>query len=290
MLRAPGLAALPWLVHGFSTRSGGAAQSSPRGLDLGRGPGRSRAAAENRRLFLNVLLVRAFRVAALNQIHSATIYEVRTKASAPAFNLCGYQLPQIFRRRPPGDALTTHDVRVLLEIRTADCLPILLVDTAGRAVAAIHAGWRGALARIVEKAVGEMRRHFGTRPEGIHAALGPCIGPCCYEVGEEVVDAFTGRFVNSAKFFQKARDSAGCAFPGMPFLSLTPPGHARRDGSGYALDLAAVAQDQLIAAGIKPDHIEASGLCTSCNRDLFFSYRRDGVSTGRMAAVIGIRP
>lgn len=290
MLRAPDLAALPWLVHGFSTRRGGAARPARRGLDLGRGPGRSPAAAENRRLFLSALGARAYRDAALDQIHSATVFEVRTKDSAPTFSLAAYELPLTFRRRPPGDALTTCDARILLEIRTADCMPILIADTAGRAVAAIHAGWRGALARIVEKAVGEMRRLYGARPERLVVALGPSIQPCCYEVGEEVVDAFTGRFVNSAKFFQKADDSAGHAFPGMPFLSLAPPGHARRHGSGYALDLAAVAQDQLLAAGVKPDHIEASALCTSCNRDLFFSYRRDGVSTGRMAAVIGIRP
>lgn len=230
-----------------------------------------------------------FRVAALDQIHSATVFQVR-RNSALAFNLFGYELPLAPRRRPPGDALTTSDARVLLEIRTADCLPILLVDTAGRAVAAIHSGWRGALARIVEKTVGEMRRLYGTRPEALLAALGPSILPCCYEVGDEVVDMFSGRFVNSAKFFRKAGDSVGRAFSGVSFMSFAPPGHARREGSGYALDLAAVARDQLVTAGVKPAHIEASGLCTSCNRDLFFSYWRDGVSTGRMAAVVGIRP
>lgn len=287
---APGLAALPWIVHGFSTRRGGASRSARRGLDLGRGSGRSPAAAENRRVFLRALGVHNYRIAALDQIHSATVFEVRKSDAVPTFHLSGSQLSVTSRRRPEGDAFTTRDARVLLEIRTADCLPILLVDPAGRAVAAIHSGWRGALARVVEKSVGEMRRLFGTRPEGLLGALGPSIRPCCYEIGEEVLDAFTGRFVNSTKFFKKAVDSATGTIPAAPFLSLAPPGHERREGSGYALDLAAVARDQLVAAGVRPAHIEACELCTSCNRDLFFSYRRDGISSGRMAAVIGIRP
>lgn len=289
VLLAPNLAALPWLVHGFSTRVGGSSPSSRRGLDLGRGSGRSAAAAHNRCLFLSALGVRDFRVVALDQIHSATVFEVTKKDSTPTFNLFGYELSLTPRRRPAGDAVVTRGARLLLEIRTADCLPILLADVEGRALAAIHSGWRGALARVVEKTVGEMRRLYGTRPERVLAALGPSVGPCCYEVGEEVVDAFTGCFVNSKSFFQKASDSTNCAFSGMPFLSLVPPGHARREGSGYALDLAAVARDQLVAAGVKPAHIKTCGLCTSCNGDLFFSYRRDGASTGRMAAVIGLR-
>lgn len=272
-----------WLAHGFSTRLNG----SKSNLDLGKARGRpTPGVLKNRRALLKALDASDFALASVHQIHSAEILHVTRPGHLqyrPAALADGAASPWC------GDALMTRDPRVMLSIRAADCLPVLLVDPESRVIAAVHAGWRGMLARIVEKTVGEMRRVFGSNPKRLFAALGPCIGPCCYEVGEEVVDAFTGGFVQSERYFCKIRDAGKRGFPGMPFLSMAPPGHEPPTGSGLALDLVAAAADQLRTAGIPASHIQACGLCTSCRGDLFFSYRKEGAAAGRMMAVIGIR-
>lgn len=242
-------------------------------------------------MFFQALCAGRFSLASIHQIHSAGIFEVK-KFRKLQFWPSGYEFkPDIHQDRHNGDALLTRETDVLLGVRTADCLPILVVDPQSRAVAAIHSGWRGALKRIAEKTIGEMRRLYGSKPQRLFAALGPCIGACCYEVGEEVADSFTGHFVNSAKYFRKATDSGAGKqrFPGMPFLSMMPPGHERPTGSGFCLDLLAVARDQLRSAGLPASHIQTAAFCTACRTDWFFSYRKEGNATGRMMAVIGIR-
>jgi YfiH family protein len=169
---------------------------------------------------------------------------------------------------------------------------VLLADVKLRAVAAVHAGWRGALARVIEKTVGEMRRMFGSAPENLVAALGPAIRGCCYEVGDEVVDAFRAHFIERDDFFCRLPRDREADYSRSPhsllFHTQAPPGH-RRERSNLHLDLGAVAQAQLTAAGVKASAIHPSGYCTACRADLFFSYRRDGTQAGRMMAVIGVR-
>ncbi|MGH9352816.1 MAG: peptidoglycan editing factor PgeF [Terriglobia bacterium] len=289
-LVAPNLAQFPWLLHAFSTRLGGVGKPPATGLNLGSSHrSQPQAIAKNRRMFFEAIGAAAFPLAAIHQIHSAEILQVARSSKAklqyrPSACESGEECASA---ETCGDALLTVDARLLLSVRTADCLPILVVDPGARAVAAIHSGWRGALARIAEKTLGEMRRCFGSNPRRLFAALGPCIHPCCYEVGEEAVDAFTGRFAGSERYFQKALGSGKRSFP--PFLSMLPPGHDRPAGSGLCLDLVAVARDQLRRAGVPASHIQASDFCTSCRTDLFFSYRKEGSATGRMMAVIGMR-
>jgi polyphenol oxidase len=193
---------------------------------------------------------------------------------------------------PSGDALVTDRHDVLLSVRTADCLPVLLADVRLRVIGAVHAGWRGALARVIEKTVGELRRIFGSAPEDLVAALGPAIGRCCYEVGDEVVDAFRARFIQSDSFFCRRPHDADANYSrsryALLFHTQAPPGH-RRERDHLHLDLAAVAHAQLTAAGLKPSAIHNSGYCTACRADLFFSFRREGAQAGRMMAVIGTR-
>lgn len=291
-LVTPQFAQIPWLLHGFSTRRGGVSKPPAEGLNMGTARGRQPAGvAQNRRMFFLAIGASTFPLATVHQIHSAEILRVNT----PSKNKLQYQpagcgsAKERRSEEPCGDALLTDEPRLLLSVRTADCLPILLVDTESRVVAAVHSGWRGALARITEKVVGEMRRQFGSNPRRLFASLGPCIRACCYEVGDEVVDAFTGRFPRSDRYFQKAAISGKRSFPGMPFLSMSPPGHERPTGSGLCLDLAAVARDQLRSAGVPAAHIQACELCTSCNTNIFFSYRKEGSATGRMMTVIGMR-
>jgi polyphenol oxidase len=188
-----------------------------------------------------------------------------------------------------GDALITQTPRLLLAVQTADCIPILLADPRNRVVAAIHAGWRGTLKRIAEKTVGRMRMVFGTEPTEIMAALGPGIGRCCYEVGADVVKEYAGQFDRAREWFVGPFDAltSGEDPNPLPWLSMRPPGHPAPEPRAF-LDLRAANRAILESAGLLARNISASGLCTSCRTDLFFSYRR-GKATGRLMAAIGIR-
>jgi YfiH family protein len=177
----------------------------------------------------------------------------------------------------------------LLAIQTADCLPIILVDSKRRAVGVFHAGWRGTLKRIVEKGVGEMRRRFGTRPADLRAVIGPGVHGCCYQVGNEVREQFESQFAYAAKLFREVeeRDPVREKYP-MLFLTARPPGHSELPKKIF-LDLVEANRQQLLAAGVPAKSIEASPLCTSCNTDLLFSYRAEKGQTGRMMGAVGIR-
>jgi len=176
-------------------------------------------------------------------------------------------------------------------VRTADCVPLLLVDPARHAVAAVHAGWRGSLERIAEKTVGEMRRAFHTQPEELLAAIGPSIRACCYEVGEEVVAAFHGRFTRCDGYFREPPREDACRAPALQrsllVLSTKRQGRAAEGVAAAHLDLVAVTRDQLQSAGIRSANIQVADFCTACRTDFFFSYRKEG-KTGRMIAVIGM--
>jgi YfiH family protein len=150
-----------------------------------------------------------------------------------------------------GDALLENSGGAVVAVKTADCVPILLADERTRAVAAVHAGWRGTEAGIVSGAVRMMAERFGTRPGDVHAAIGPAIGACCYEVGAEVMERFGGQ------------------------------------GRGR-LDLAEENRRQLLECGVTGNRIYASNLCTMCRTEEFFSFRRDA-DTGRMYSFAGIR-
>jgi len=151
-----------------------------------------------------------------------------------------------------GDALIENTPGCSVAVKSADCVPILLVDERRRAVAAVHAGWRGTAQKIVQKAVAAMQSQFSSEVADLHAAIGPAIGKCCYEVGAEVASQF----------------------------SLPPePVH---------LDLTEINQQQLIERGISPGRIYPAGLCTKCLEKEFHSWRRDGERAGRMLSVAGI--
>jgi YfiH family protein len=172
-------------------------------------------------------------MASLKQIHSA----VALVANQPG-------------RAGEGDALLTNSPRLLLSVRTADCCPILLADTKNRAVAAVHAGWRGTAAGVVVETIARLRTQFGTSPVDIVAAIGPGIGVCCYEVGPEVAQLFGA------------------------------------EGAGR-IDLAAANRCQLIDAGVEERNIDVLGSCTFCDAALFYSFRREKEQAGRMISYIG---
>ena len=293
-LEAARLSEVPWLVHAFSTRRGGISLAPCAGLNLGFTPSDRRERVEqNRRRFLDQLGAEAFVPASARQVHSSRSYVVAHDGGGQlTFHLPGIQTPVPSSANPPeGDGLITAEPGILLTIRTADCLPLLLADLRRRIVAAVHAGWRGALAHIIEKTVGDLWRTFGSDPRDLLVALGPSMRACCFEVGEEVVEAFHGNFHEAAGFFQKLSPHSAAAADrhSIPFLRDFPPRHAPEHLPAARLDLIAVARHQLTSAGVKPANILAADYCTACRTDLFFSHRREGAATGRQAAVIGIR-
>ena len=224
-LTIPRLAGIPGLVHGFGDAGWSEAD------------------------FLAFAASKGFRPVIMRQVHSDTVHRL---AGVPAGKL-------------EGDALTTNAPRLLLVIRTADCLPVFLVDIKNRAVAAVHCGWRGTEMRILEKAVRAMGKAYGSDPGGILAALGPCIGSSCYEVGPEVRDSFL-----KADFPPAVLADA----PGRPGKSL--------------LDLRSANVWLLRELGFKKDNILDSGSgCTHC-KPAFLSYRRDPGERRRMYNFIGL--
>ena len=299
-LECTALAGIPWLVHAFGTRQGGAlppksaAQDSASGKDsasLGNG-------REGRRFF-HALGAARFPVAVLRQTHSTMVYRASRGPGRAAvqYHLAGNPVPQPGQSQcvHAGDALIADTAGMLLGIRVADCVPVLMVDRERRAVAAVHAGWRGALQRIAEKAAGEMCRMFGSRPQNLQAAVGPSIRKCCYEVGEEVADAFCGAFPAGEEFFHKVAATPEELRMALRYQTLftlqAPPGHKAEDKfSKVHLDLAAAVRYQLEHAGVPARQIYVADYCTACRTDLFYSFRKEGALAGRMMAVIGMRP
>lgn len=276
VLRAPGWQE-SWLVHGFSTRTGGCSTVfGGHDLNLGRQKHDDPKIVEkNRKLFFAAAGVpRGTELVTLKQIHSSHIHVLE---GAPQGVLV-------------GDGVITDRPGLLLSIQTADCVPVLLVDPRRRAVGAFHAGWRGTAKRIVEKGVGMMAMMYGSEPGDLRAAIGPCIGQCCYAVGPEVVEEFHSQFDYAGELFQDIFDDdpVKTKYP-LLFLTARAPGHGPV-GKQPHLDLVAANRRQLLAAGVPTENIWASGLCTGCNTDRLFSHRKEDGFTGRMMAVVGIKP
>lgn len=292
-LEAAKLAALPWLAHGFSTRRGGVSRPPCAGLNLGfTASDRRERVEQNRCRFFKEFGGKDFIPAATRQVHSShSFVAVRDHAGQLVYRLPGIEAPvPATSSAPAGDGLMTVEPGILLTIRIADCLPVLLVDPRRRVVAAVHAGWRGARARIIEKSVGDLGRAFGSDPQDLMAVLGPSIRACCYQVGEDVVEAFHASFAEADQFFQPLpKRHAATDRHTVLFLADCPPGHAPAHVPAARLDLIAVARHQLACAGADPANVLVSDYCTACHTDLFFSHRQEGGSTGRQAAVIGIR-
>ncbi len=159
------------------------------------------------------------------------------------------------------DAMITNCKNTILAILTADCVPVLLYDPKKEVVAAIHAGWKGTKEKIVLKCLEKMQERYGCRAEDIVAGIAPAIGGCCYEVGEDV-----------ARYFS---DFPQACIP---------------EGEKFMLDLPIINRQQLLDAGVKDENIEMSGVCTACESERFFSYRKAQGCSGRFMSLIGILP
>ncbi len=162
------------------------------------------------------------------------------------------------------DGIITNRPGLFVAVKTADCMPVLMMDPKKRVVAAVHAGWRGSYEKILSRSLKQMRKSFGTEPEDVLVALGPSARACCYEVGEELAKIFVDRYGEQAVV------SGG-------------------ENSNYHLDLVYVNRQQAVAKGIKEENIHIFDICTMCSNDVpLYSYRRHGAATGRMLNVIGL--
>lgn len=252
--QAATLSWLPGVVQGFTTRRGGSSKPPYDTLNLGSHVGDIPAfVQDNRQRLWADLGLAEHQVALAEQTHGSTVALVTEGSTVPI---------------PGTDALITNTRDVLLMMLYADCVPIYLVDPNARAVGLAHSGWRGTAANIAARTMAAMTEQFGSQPNACLAAVGPCIGGDSYEVG---------------------RDVAG-VFRNMPDLRGGVAVSPKSEISGtYTLNLRQVVFSQLLGAGLRADAIAVSAEDTFQNKRDFFSYRREGAQTGRMAAFLGIR-
>jgi YfiH family protein len=249
-LISPLLEECGFVRHAFSTRRGGVSKGPYRSLNLGPAEGEDPdCVRENRKRFFEAAEIPPAKVAEVNQVHGVEIIEAAA-------------LPD--EGQVKADGIMTNEPEVLLTIRTADCVPVLLVDPAHRAVAAVHAGRTGTAAGVVDAAVERMAERYESNPGNIIAALGPGISGNCYEVAEECVVPFRSRYPDWREFC----DPIG--------------------GDQWLLNLPDAVRRQLIVAGVPEGQIGTASFCTFSESGRFFSYRRDGAPTGRLLSAIGI--
>jgi YfiH family protein len=282
-----------WLRHGFSTRSGGVSQAyGGNSLNLSwTKEDDPESVAENRKRFVQAVKGESnhnppFNLVGVRQIHSSIIHNVRDSEEAAERKL---ETPE---GRPvlEGDGLITALPGVLIAVATADCVPVLVVDTRTRVVAAFHAGWRGTASRIVENGVAALQQSYGSRVEDLVAAIGPSIGPCCYSVGEELYAAFASNFSYADQLFH--RQTAPAPLTPTPMPGAAHPAPENREGQLH-LDLWEANRRQLLDAGLPDAQITVLAACTACARDSqaqprYFSHREQRGIAGRMLAAVGI--
>jgi YfiH family protein len=250
-------------ANGFSTRGGGTSPMPEHALNLaGFNEDTAENILENRQRFLKLFPSPSgsaeWALAGCWQVHGADVRLVKNLAEAkPAEDARGDTIY--------CDAIVSNTRGVLAGVKTADCVPILIGDPATSAFAAVHAGWRGTLAQVAVKALNRMMTEYGTTPEDVRVAIGPAAGACCYEVGTDVIDAFSSAF-SDQDLFTATRESHAC------------------------IDLWKSNREQLRAAGVAAERMNIAPLCTMCHTDLFFSYRREKNvhgKVGRLMSVIG---
>ncbi|HEX6818180.1 MAG TPA: polyphenol oxidase family protein [Ktedonobacterales bacterium] len=272
------LDAVPRLAHGIFTRRGGFSAPPFDGLNLSGTTGDDPASVRRNRKAVEAAL--GLPIVAARPVHGADVVVIDDALVARALALHrGTQeapgaAPIALREHLRGvsaDAMVTNLPDFALCWAYGDCAPIVLSDPGCSVVALVHAGWRGAAAGVVGRAVTVMRERFGCQPEHLLAGIGPSIGACCYAVGPEVRTAF-------------AADPA--IFETTSFVERD----GGNDSTQLYLDVAATSERQLRAAGIARANIAVSGYCTGCSPDLFYSNRRGPRHGGRFGVAVGLRP
>ncbi len=254
----PALDEQTWLVHGCTTRWGGVSRRDFASLNLGcKTQDDAAHVRENYRLLATALGVDPACWVLTDQTHTTRIRTVE-----PGDGGVGLLRPHL---QHDVDGLISDVPGLTLAVVHADCQPLLLADPVRRAVGAVHAGWRGSAGNIAAAAVKALQERYGSRPQDVIGLLGPAIGPCCYQVDRPVMEQF------------------------LPWHTAAAPLWQEQEEGKYLLHLAAVNRAQLLEAGLNPQNIHLSGLCTQCHNDLFFSHRQQQGRRGLCASVIGVR-
>lgn len=265
------------LIHAFSTREGGVSRPPYHALNLSLSVGdKPEAVRENRRRFFEALGVELSSVVRVRQVHGDGVLVVDENVVKQE----GF--PRVLLDEGfEYDATVTNRPGLALAIGTADCLPILLFDPRKGAIGAVHAGWRSTVKRIAEKTVKAMVKTYGTNPQDLLAAIGPGIGGCCYEVDDPVIKPLAKALPSWEAFVSSKRIGRPAAIRGWWNRNRVAQGKGR-----FHLDLSGVNSRILEEAGLPQEHIFPLSLCTSCRRDLFYSYRAERSRTGRMLSLI----
>ncbi|WP_196594150.1 peptidoglycan editing factor PgeF [Pectinatus sottacetonis] len=253
------------LVHGFSLKTGGVSQGCYASLNMGLHVGDTAAKViTNRQLFCNALNINFENVVCCEQIHKDNIYTVTAADKGKG----AHELSTAIKNT---DGLITNEKNIPLMLFFADCTPILIYDTVNEAIGLAHAGWRGTIADIAGKTLQAMQAQYNTKPEECIAGIGPCIGQCCYEIGDDVRTQFTAVF-SQIKKTTNAVDKI-LTYRNTAYLSLY-------DANKILL----------IEHGILPENISPEKeYCTSCHCTEFYSYRAAAGKTGRHAALLCLK-
>lgn len=257
-LSFPVLETIPWIRHGFSTRLGGVSTGIHRSMNLGFQNGDEKENVyENYARICDVIGVKPESIVHAKQTHLDQYRIVDYDDIGKGYN----------RERDYDDidALVTNHSGITLTILTADCVPVYLVDPENKAIGLVHSGWSGTVKRIAAKTVQGMMSAYGTKPAQVIAVTGPCICADCFEVGDEVADAFLNEFGSNR------------------FSLITHKVDER-----YHINLAESIAQSLLDIGLNSSNIHQSGLCTACNPDLLFSHRVTQGKRGTMAAFLSI--
>lgn len=265
----PSLAALPGVRHGFSSRIGGVSERefAQMNLSFSRGDDRERV-EENYRRIAAAIGFDAERIVCSDQTHTNHVREV-TEADCGK----GYRRPRDYT---DVDGLVTDRPGVVLTTFYADCVPLYFVDPVRRAIGLSHSGWRGTVSDIAGVTVKTMQEKYGSDPTDIRAAIGPSICQDCYEVSEDVIERFREAYEERLwpLLFEPQRKAA--------------PERIEEQEHKYQLNLWEACRQNMLRAGIRPEHIEVTDLCTCCNPDLLFSHRASHGKRGNLAAFLEI--
>lgn len=281
----------PELVHGSFMRHGGYSVSPHPGLNVSVSNDDSfEHVLRNRLLALESLGIDDYPCATAWMVHSADVLALdgdewddwRDDWPHRSYMIGERELIWTSRPRRKADAIITRKRGVALAMSSADCAPLLFYDPARSVIALAHAGWRGTARGIGAATVNAMRKQFGCQPEHIYAGIGPTIGACCYEVTDNVRGLFLGEqafdtMPTEERYRNLVRDSA-------VFSVVELAGR-----SSLRLDLWETNRNQLLLAGLRPEHIEVSGICTSCQKEHFYSYRAEHGKTGRFPSILALR-
>lgn len=237
--------------HAFLTRTGGISKDAFSSLNFDLRDGDSKKNIEhNIKKTAKTFGFKPSRLITVNQVHGDDIFIIDKKTP--------------LSKKVSADAIITNLRGIAIDVLTADCVPIILFDPLNTAIAIVHAGWKGTLKKIVEKTILTMSKKFGTSAKTLAAAIGPCIGKCCYNVDDTVVKPFKNTFPDYKEFIKLEK-------------------------SDWKLDLKKANYVQLVCAGLLKKNIWTANHCTSCRKDLFFSYRRDNKKTGRQMSFVMIK-